>query len=50
MGDVRRVFSDVRDIPCANIFRFQRLLLFFGKECRLQMATLSREAPPVCRT
>ena len=36
-------FSDVGGIPCAKLFRFQRLMLFFGEGCRCQMATLSRK-------
>ena len=40
-------FGDVGDIPFPNLFRFQRLMLFFGEGCRFQTAILPGKAPPV---
>ena len=41
-------FRDVGGIQCATLFRFQRLMLFFGEGCRFQRTTLSTKAPSLC--
>ena len=38
-------FCEVGGIPCANLFRFQRLMLLFGEGRKFQTATLSNKAP-----